>query len=50
MLPLRIYDTTSRQAFSRHLSRFVAQQGPTIGVVKPDGGMSMWERSLQMVE
>ena len=25
----------------------MAQQGPTIGVVKPGGGMSMWERSLQ---
>ena len=25
----------------------MAQQGPTVGVVKPGGGMSMWERSLQ---
>ena len=25
----------------------MAQQGPTIGVMKPGGGMSMWERSLQ---
>ena len=46
MLPLRIYGTTSRQAFSRLLRRCVAQQGPTAGVVKPGGGMNMWERSL----
>ena len=46
MLPLRIYGTTSRQAFSRQLRRCVAQQGPTIGVVRPGGGMNMWERSL----
>ena len=26
--------------------RCVAQQGPTVGVVKLGGGMSMWERSL----
>ena len=25
----------------------MAQLGPTIGVVKPGGGMSMWKRSLQ---
>ena len=25
----------------------MAQQGPNIGVMKPGGGMSMWERSLQ---
>ena len=24
----------------------MAKQGPTIGVVKPGGGMNMWERSL----
>ena len=24
----------------------MAQQGPTIGVMKPGGGLSMWERSL----
>ena len=46
MLSLRIYGTTSRQVFSRHLRRCVAQQGPTVGVVKLGGGMSMWERSL----
>ena len=46
MLPQRIYGTTSRQAFSRQLRRRVAQQGPTVGVVKPGGGMNMWERSL----
>ena len=46
MLPLRIYGTTSRQAFSRQLRRCVAQQGPTVGAVKPGGGMNMWERSL----
>ena len=40
MLSLRIYGTTSR------LKRCVAQKGPTFGVVKLGGGMSMWERSL----
>ena len=25
----------------------MAQLGPTLGVVKPGSGMSMWERSLQ---
>ena len=45
MLPLRIYGTTSRQAFSRQLRRCVAQQGPTVGVVKSGVGMNMWERS-----
>ena len=25
----------------------MAQQGPNVGVVKPAGGMSIWERSLQ---
>ena len=44
MLPLRIYEATSRQAFSRQLS-CVAQQGPTIGVVKPGDGINMWELS-----
>ena len=29
------------QAFSRQLRRCVAQQGPTVGVVKPGGGMSL---------
>ena len=47
MLPLRIYGTTSRKAFSRQLRRCVTQLGPTIVVAKPGGGMSMWERSLQ---
>ena len=42
MLPLRIYGTASRQAFSRQLRRCVAQLGPTVGIVKP--GV---ERSLQ---
>ena len=46
MLQLRIYGTTSRQAFSRQLRRCVAQQGPTAGGVKPGGGTDMWERSL----
>ena len=32
------------QAFSRQLRRCVAQQGPTVSVVKPGGGMNMWER------
>ena len=40
-----IYGTTSRQAFSRQLRRCVAQQGPTVGVVRPGGGMNRWERS-----
>ena len=38
--------TTSRQVFSRQLRRCVAQQGPTAEVVKPGGGMNMWERSF----
>ena len=46
MLPLMIYGTTSRQAFSRQLRRCVTQQGPIVGIVKPGGGMNMWERSL----
>ena len=46
-LPLWIYGTTSRPAFSRQLRRCVAQQGPIIGLMQPGGGMSMWERSLQ---
>ena len=46
MLPFRIDGTTSRQAFSRQLRRCVAQQGPTLGVMKPGGGMNMRERSL----
>ena len=37
MLPLRIYGTTSRQTFSRQLRRCVAQQGPTVGIVRPGG-------------
>ena len=32
---------TSRQAFSRQLRRCVAQLGPTVGGMKPAGGMSM---------
>ena len=47
MLPLRIYGTTSRQTFSGQRRRCVAQLGLTIGVMKPGGKMSMWERSLQ---
>ena len=46
MLPLRIYGTTSRLACSRQLGRCVAQLGPTIGVLKPGDGKSMWKRPL----
>ena len=42
----RIYGTTSRQAFPRQLRRCVALQGPTVGIMRPGGGMNMWERSL----
>ena len=29
------------------MRRCLAQPGPTVGVVKPGGQLSMWERSLQ---
>ena len=35
-----------KTAFSKQLRRCVAQQGPTVGVVRPGGGMNIWERSL----
>ena len=35
-----------KKAFSRQLRRCVAQQGPTVGFMRPGGGMNMWERSL----
>ena len=40
---LRISGTTSRLACSRQLRRYVTQLGPTVGVVKPGGTMSMWK-------
>ena len=46
MGPLRISGTTSRLDCSRQLSRYVAQLGHTVGVVKPGGGMNMWKRPL----
>ena len=35
-----------KKAFSRQLRRCVAQQDPSVGIMKPGGGMNMWERSL----
>ena len=46
MGPLRISGTTSRLDCSRQLRRCLAQLGPTIGVVKPRGGMNTWQRPL----
>ena len=46
MLPLRISGTTLRLACTRQLMRFVAQLGPTIGIVIPGGRMSTWKRPL----
>ena len=46
MLPLRISETTSNLACSRQMWRCVAQLSPTIGVMKPGGGMSTWKRPL----
>ena len=46
MGPLRISGTTSRLDCLRQLRRCVAQLGPTVGVMKPGGGMNTWERPL----
>ena len=46
MLPLRISGTTSRLACPRQLRRCAAQLGHTVGIAKPDGGMSTWKRPL----
>ena len=46
MGPLRISGTTSRLDCSRQLRRCVAQLGPTVGVLKPGGGMNTWKRPL----
>ena len=46
MGPLRISGTISRLDCSRQLRRCVAQLGPTVGIVKPGGGMNMWKRPL----
>ena len=46
MGPLRISEITSRLDCSRQLRRCVAQLGPTVGVVKPGGGMNTWKRPL----